>query len=133
MTTYFNTRTGDKVEMPGRSARLDSLDVWQIVEGTETPTVVDDGVLSRPTLTGKAPTEASSPAAAMAQTGEDVPEVEAEDSDETDDQAPSEPPAKNAPKAEWLAYARTRVQDSDEAAAVEGLTKEQLIEQYGGA
>ncbi|MFI8299994.1 hypothetical protein ACIGCZ_29120 [Streptomyces nigra] len=132
MTTYFNTRTGDRVEMPGRSARLDSLDVWQVVEGTETPTVADDGVLSRPTLTGKPPVKVDSPAEVMAQAGHDVPEVRDEDGD-ADDQAPTEPPAKNAPKAEWQAYARTRAQDSDEAAAVEGLTKEQLVEQYGGS
>ena len=49
------------------------------------------------------------------------------------DDVPAGPPAKGASKAEWLAYARTRAQDSDEAAAVEGFTKEQLIEQYGGS
>ncbi|MFE6103189.1 hypothetical protein ACFVQ4_24975 [Streptomyces laurentii] len=44
---------------------------------------------------------------------------------------PAERPARNAPKDAWQAYARTRAQDSDEAAAIDGLTKDQLIEQYG--
>lgn len=41
-------------------------------------------------------------------------------------------PAKNAPKAEWQSYARSQAKDSGEAAAVDGLTKEQLVDQYGG-
>ncbi|WP_282698229.1 hypothetical protein [Streptomyces sp. CC208A] len=45
---------------------------------------------------------------------------------------PTERPARNAPKDAWQAYARTRAQDSDEEAAIDGLTKDQLIEQYGG-
>jgi hypothetical protein len=38
-------------------------------------------------------------------------------------------PARSASKADWLAYALTR---GAEQAAAEQLTKEQLIEQYGG-
>jgi hypothetical protein len=45
---------------------------------------------------------------------------------------PSVRPARGASKADWVAYARTRAQDEDEEAAVEGLTKEQLVAQYGG-
>ncbi|MFF9199964.1 hypothetical protein ACF09L_32635 [Streptomyces sp. NPDC014779] len=45
---------------------------------------------------------------------------------------PTERPAKNAPKDAWQAYARTRAQDSDEEAAIGDLTKDQLIELYGG-
>lgn len=59
---------------------------------------------------------------------EDQPGPEAPQAPST---APVERPAKNANKDAWLAYARTRAKDSDEAAEVEGLTKEQLIERYG--
>lgn len=43
-----------------------------------------------------------------------------------------ERPAKSANKDEWIAYARTRAQDSDEEAAIDGLTKDELIAKYGG-
>lgn len=41
---------------------------------------------------------------------------------------PDEPPAKSATKAEWAGYAVARGADP---AAVEDLTKDQLIDQYG--
>lgn len=44
----------------------------------------------------------------------------------------SKRPARAASKADWQAYARSLVKDSEEEAALDGLTKEQLIEQYGG-
>lgn len=44
---------------------------------------------------------------------------------------PSERPARGATKDEWVAYARSVAADSDEEAAIDGLTKEQLIERYG--
>lgn len=51
MTTYFNERTGDRVELDGRSARLDSLDNWtRLGDDKSNPPVVDDGILSRPSL-----------------------------------------------------------------------------------
>lgn len=46
--------------------------------------------------------------------------------------APVERPAKAAPKGDWQAYARARAQDSDEAAEIDGLTKDELITLYGG-
>ncbi|MFF9312152.1 hypothetical protein ACF1BS_14700 [Streptomyces sp. NPDC014748] len=118
MTTYFNKRTGDSVDMPGRSARLDSLDNWEIAEGTETPTVVTDGVLSRQAV--PADTGAAAP-----QERESAPAAVPVD-------VPAGPPAKAAPKGEWQAYARARAQDSDEAAEIDGLTKDELISRYGG-
>lgn len=41
-------------------------------------------------------------------------------------------PARSAPKAEWQSYARSQAKDSDEEAAIDGLTKEQLVDKYGG-
>lgn len=39
------------------------------------------------------------------------------------------PPAKTAPKADWVAFAVTKGADADEA---EALTKQELVELYGG-
>ncbi|MFJ9128938.1 hypothetical protein ACIRJS_33035 [Streptomyces sp. NPDC102340] len=44
---------------------------------------------------------------------------------------PSERPARSATKDEWVAYALSVAADSDEETAIDGLTKEQLIERYG--
>jgi hypothetical protein len=41
-------------------------------------------------------------------------------------------PKRSASKAEWQDYARTRAQDSDEEAAIDGMTKEELVARYGG-
>ncbi|MYU21199.1 hypothetical protein [Streptomyces sp. SID8352] len=43
----------------------------------------------------------------------------------------AERPARSAPKAAWQEYARTVASDSDEEAAVEDLTKDDLVERYG--
>lgn len=42
-------------------------------------------------------------------------------------------PARSEPKAVWQEYARGLAQDSDETAAIDGMTKDQLIEKYGSA
>jgi hypothetical protein len=41
-------------------------------------------------------------------------------------------PKRSASKAEWQDYARTRAQDSDEEAAIDGMTKDELVARYGG-
>lgn len=41
-------------------------------------------------------------------------------------------PPRSASKAEWQDYARSRAADSDEEAAIDGMTKEQLVDRYGG-
>lgn len=41
-------------------------------------------------------------------------------------------PARSATKAEWAVYARTLAQDADEVDNIDGMTKEQLVERYGG-
>jgi hypothetical protein len=45
---------------------------------------------------------------------------------------PAGRPARGASKAEWQAYARSQAQDSDEQAAIDGMTKEELVAKYGG-
>lgn len=52
---------------------------------------------------------------------------------EADPEPGQGPPAKSAVKDEWVAYARSVAQDSDEEAAIDGLTKDELIAKYGGA
>ncbi|MFJ3867905.1 hypothetical protein [Streptomyces nigra] len=48
---------------------------------------------------------------------------------EQHEDGPDTAPARSAHKADWIAYAVTQGADQDDA---EQLTKEQLIEQYGG-
>ncbi|MFE5996766.1 hypothetical protein ACFQ6C_07710 [Streptomyces sp. NPDC056454] len=139
MTTYFNERTGDRVEMNGRSARLDSLPNWKRLGDDEpNPPVVDDGILSRPSLAGprtdqgpgQVLVETTPPAADEVPT-QDTPPVELTPIS----QAPADElrqPAKNASRADWQAYARTRAQDSNEEAEIEGLTRDELAARYGG-
>lgn len=136
---YFNERTGDEVRLSGRSARLDSLSNWKRVgEDEPRPQVVNDGILSRPSLAG--PSAARGPGQVLVEATppvagdipvKDTPPVEL---------APvtAEPvgdgarPNKSASKADWQAYARTRAQDADEAAEIDGLTRDELVARYGG-
>ncbi|MFI2033726.1 hypothetical protein ACH470_03340 [Streptomyces bottropensis] len=140
MTTYFNTRTGDRVEIDGRSARLDSLDVWQIVEGNEVPEVVNDGVLSRPTLTAPG---VHDPSSDVPMTNEElreessaaVPTGPGQDLTTTQDGGDVgviKPPAKNASLTKWQDYANKVEDDPERQSDIAGLTKEQLVERYGG-
>lgn len=121
--TYFNENTGDKVEKSARSARLDALSNWQIIHDDDPePEVVDDGVLSRPSTE---PPAAPVPVVSAAETEPPPPPVEPV---KTEDKAP----AKSGSKADWQAYARPRAKDSDEAAAIEQLTRDELVALYGG-
>ncbi|MFI5993161.1 hypothetical protein ACIBAC_15165 [Streptomyces sp. NPDC051362] len=52
-----------------------------------------------------------------------------DESPEITENAPAPAPGRSALKAEWIAYAVERGLDQD---AAEQLTREQLIEQYGG-
>lgn len=140
MTTYFNKRTGDRVEMDGRSARLDALDNWEIVGEGDTPQIVNDGVLSRPTLTAPGVHDLST----------DVPTTNEELREENPDAAGpavgqelsttedgevsghDKPPARNAGLAKWQDDARKVEDDPERQSDIEGMTKEQLVERYGG-
>jgi len=94
MFVYRNKNTGDVVRYEYRSARLDMLPNWELLEEPqpEEPPGGDDG----------------------------------------DGPGASKPPARSASKADWQAYARPRAQDSDEAAAIEKLTRDELVALYGG-
>ncbi|WEH40795.1 hypothetical protein [Streptomyces sp. AM 2-1-1] len=139
MTTYFNKRTGDRVELDGRSARLDGLENWTRLDGDEpNPPVANDGILSRPSLAG--PQAARGPGQVLVETTppapadvptQDTPPVELTPVDQAPVGQPS-PPARNASRADWQAYARTRAQDSDEENTIDGLTRDELVARYGG-
>ncbi|WP_046495077.1 hypothetical protein [Streptomyces odonnellii] len=47
--------------------------------------------------------------------------------------APAGPvrPSKSAKKEEWVSYARTRTQTAEDEAKIDGLTRDELIAQYG--
>ncbi|MFC9680002.1 hypothetical protein [Streptomyces sp. NPDC056948] len=140
MTTYFNQRTGDRVEMDGQSARLDSLDNWKILDEGEEGEIVNDGVLSRPTLTAPGVHDPSTdvpltneelreenPEAAGPAVGQELTPVK-----DSEVAGHDKPPAKNAGLAKWQDYARKVEDDPERQSDIEGLTKEQLVERYGG-
>ncbi|MFD6415998.1 hypothetical protein [Streptomyces sp. NPDC060194] len=140
MTRYFNTRTGDTVEIDGRSARLDALDVWKVVnDGDETPQVVSDGVLSRPTLTA---TGVHDPSADVPQTNEELRKQEPESAGDgpgqeltsTEDGQTSQlkVPSRKAGLAAWQEYARLVEDDPERQSDIEGLSKDELVARYGG-
>ncbi|GGJ82042.1 hypothetical protein GCM10011583_11970 [Streptomyces camponoticapitis] len=137
---YFNENTGDEVQLDGQSARLDSLANWKRVEDGELlPEVVGDGVLSRPSLGGARPSRA--PGQVLVETAppapEDVPTQETPPVELTPVTSPVaddvKEPAKNASKADWLAYTRTRTQTSEEEAEIEALSRDELAARYGGS
>ncbi|MFD5682194.1 hypothetical protein [Streptomyces bacillaris] len=139
MTTYFNERTGDRVKLDGRSARLDSLDNWKRLGDDEpNPPVVDDGIMSRPSLAGpraeqgpgQVLMETTPPAPGKVPTQE-TPPVELTPVSQVPADGPRQP-AKNASRADWQAYARTLAKDSNEEAELEGLTRDELAARYGG-
>ncbi|AMW11616.1 hypothetical protein A4E84_20230 [Streptomyces qaidamensis] len=140
MTTYFNQRTGDRVKIDGRSARLDSLDNWKILGEGEEGEIVNDGVLSRPTLTAPG---VHDPSADVPKTNEELreenPSLEGPAVGqkltpvEDGESAPVlKVPARGASKAEWQEYARKVEDDPERQSDIEGMTKEQLVERYGG-
>ncbi|MCQ6250910.1 hypothetical protein [Streptomyces malaysiensis] len=96
MIRYRNSNTGDTVERPEPSARLERLPNWERLDTPE-----------------------ETPAPATGGGGPSGPEAD-------------KPPARSASKAEWQEYARSQAKDSDENDAIDGMTKDQLVEQYGG-
>ncbi|MFI9824418.1 hypothetical protein ACIHFC_28800 [Streptomyces sp. NPDC052013] len=113
---YRNTNTGDVVRYPHRSRRLEMLPNWETLQE---PTAAKEPA---------EPTEPQEPDSVGTQS-EEPPGGGGGDAD-----GPGVVvrPARSANKAEWQAYARSRARDSDEEASIEDLTKDQLIEQYGG-
>ncbi|MCD7440240.1 hypothetical protein K4B79_18675 [Streptomyces lincolnensis] len=140
MFVYRNNNTGDVVEYPYRSARLEMLPNWETLQEPEA-----ESAQALPT-SPPAPMEPPAPPATPELSPQEptAPVVAEPPSPEAPGDGPvaggvgsgpdaaPERPARSAPKADWQAYARARAQDSDEEVAIDGLTKDQLIEQYGG-
>ncbi|MGW6009707.1 hypothetical protein [Streptomyces sp. NPDC055210] len=135
---YRNENTGDIARYPYRSPRLEMLPNWVTLQDPEAD------VEPEPPHTPPAPETPPSDPGAQEPTGPaepqtpaptapaDVPSTEPVPGGNGDEPEPVERPTRSATKADWLAYARTRAKDSDEEATIDGLTKEQLVEQYGG-
>ncbi|WP_327169560.1 hypothetical protein [Streptomyces subrutilus] len=203
--TYFNRNTGDTAAYEEPNSRLEALDNWVRVEdGEPLPSLVSDGILSRPHLRTDNPVRVLNPADGGAPVHEDgsrgpaetggpqphplltteddgdgpvgaplVAQRPSDDASESDwrayatplavspeaqadvagmtrdelidaygDRAPApsddvrdetgQRPSQQANKAAWQAYARGRANDDAERAEIEGLTKEKLVERYGG-
>ncbi|MEU3161974.1 hypothetical protein ACPCAJ_21055 [Streptomyces griseoincarnatus] len=126
---YRNQNTGDIARYPYRNARLDMLPNWETLQEPEAPTGPET---QNPDQTVQGP---ENPGAQVPeeQGGAETPPTEPPGGGGGDGDGPDagERPARSANKAEWLAYALTCAKDSDEEAAIQGLTKEQLVEQYG--
>ncbi|MGW0550558.1 hypothetical protein [Streptomyces altiplanensis] len=141
--SYRNENTGDLAHFDDPQPRLEALPNWhRVQDGQDLPPVVNDGVLSRPTLAApgvhdlsdvelvtneeirKEAPAASEPDAATLTTTEDG---------VVSGPGGGRPPAKAASKAEWQDYARLIETDPEAQSDIEGLTKEQLIDKYGDA
>lgn len=120
---YRNENTGDIARYPYRSARLEMLPNWVTLQDPEADTEPEPPH-EPPTPKTPQPPPATPP--------DGPPTGPVTGGDGSGPHAAPERPARSAPKADWQAYARELAQDSDEEAAVDGLTKDQLIEQYGG-
>ncbi|WP_267244354.1 hypothetical protein [Streptomyces sp. PR69] len=108
MFVYRNSNTGDQVEYEHRSPRLDMLPNWALLDNPEESRVIPEQ---------------------EAQVGEALPELP---QDAFLEDARRLRPARSAAKADWVAYARALAKDSAEESEIDGLTKEQLIDTYGG-
>ncbi|MBP5930189.1 hypothetical protein F3K39_19175 [Streptomyces sp. LBUM 1479] len=129
MFVYRNRNTGDVVRYEYRSARLDMLPNWELLE--------------EPTATVEAPEVSTGPEPVQPTTeplgsqeqgdvGTSPDEPPGGDGGDGDGPGAAERPARSASKADWQAYARARAQDSEEEAAIDDLTKDELIKRYGG-
>lgn len=122
MIRYRNHNTGDVVERSSEDARLEMLPNWERLGDDEKadPAVERDGVLTRPQASpGTVATDPGSPQA----------EAEAEFKEQQEEAG--DPPAKSAPKDEWIAYAEKRAVSDQEREEIPGLTKDMLIAKYG--
>ncbi|MFC8491784.1 hypothetical protein ACFUJU_13475 [Streptomyces sp. NPDC057235] len=135
--SYRNTNTGDVADFDEPNARLEALENWERIEdGKPLPAIVNDGVLSRPTLTAPGVHDLSYTGPATNEELRKEAPAEAEGAERlstTEDGELSEthPPAKNATKAEWQEYAQQVETDPEAQSDIVGLTKEQLVEKYG--
>ncbi|OPC83010.1 hypothetical protein B4N89_20570 [Embleya scabrispora] len=139
--SYRNTNTGDIARYEAPNPRLEALPNWErIKDGEPLPPLVNDGVLSRPTLTAPGVHDLSGAELVTNQAiRENRPDQEADVEQEglatTEDGVPSETraPARSATTVEWQNYARL-VEDNPEAQSdIEGMTRDELIDRYGAS
>jgi hypothetical protein len=129
---YFNKNTGDTAVFDQPSKRLEALANWvRVAEEEPMPAVEPDGVLSRSPL--RVDGQAPAPNPSDTEPGDQGAGRDDETPAAVPDVVAGARPAASALKAEWVTYARSRAQDSDETTAIDGLTKEQLIDKYGGS
>jgi hypothetical protein len=137
---YRNENTGDVVSYPYRSSRLEMLPNWVTLQDpeaeteqappTDPPSPVEPPQDPSPGTREPTPPVVTEPPGPEA-LGDEPPAVPDGGGDGSGPDAP-ERPARSASKADWQEYARARAQDSDEEAAIDGLTKDELIRKYGG-
>jgi hypothetical protein len=119
---YRNENTGDVVEYAYRSPRLEMLPNWVTLQ---TPTEPSESTTSQePTPGPQGPQEQGG--------GGSPDEPPGGGGGDGDGPGAPERPARSASKADWQAYARALAQDSEEEAAIDDLTKEELVKRYGG-
>ena len=124
---------GDEPVQPGGTFEpadprdVAAVEAARLRDGTVNPAPGDAGL---PTNAGQAkphgqavvsPGYGTPPPAADAAVNEDAEELGEERA-----------PARSASKAEWQDYARSQAKDSEENDTIDGMTKEQLVERYGG-
>ncbi|WP_216588588.1 hypothetical protein [Streptomyces brasiliscabiei] len=135
---YRNKNTGDVVEYDCQSPRLEMLPNWVTLQDPEAevepepphaPPAHEKPLVVEPVKPVEPKQESPVVIEPVDLTTPDEPDAAGDGSGP--DAAP-ERPARAASKADWQEYARARAQDSVEEAAVGGLTKDELIKQYGG-
>ncbi|MEU8886735.1 hypothetical protein [Streptomyces sp. NPDC048442] len=136
--SYRNTNTGDIARYDRPNARLEMLPNWErYSDGDGLPNLVNDGVLSRPTLTAPG---VHDPSADVPLTNEElrkenpagVPTADTVGTTEDGEvSGVSKPPSRKASKTDWQAYARLVEDDPERQSDIEGMTRDQLAERYG--
>lgn len=147
MITYFNRNTGDTAQYDEPNTRLDALDNWVRVEdGQPLPSLVSNGVLSRPHLRTDNPVRVLSPAdggepihedgsRGPAETGGPQPQslLTTETGTGNPAGAPltAQRPADDASVEGWRAYATPLAETAEDQADVAGMTRDELVAAYG--
>lgn len=111
--TYFQ-RKGYTVEEV-KSAEDAMLDKDTAAPGTPASSAVDPATVAGSGV--QAPTPAPTP-------------VGSEELAAQNDSGTPKPPAKSASKSDWVAYAKTVAEDSDEAKAIDSMTRDELAAKY---
>ncbi|MEE1814214.1 hypothetical protein PUR59_04160 [Streptomyces sp. SP18ES09] len=149
MITYFNRNTGDTAQYDEPNTRLDALDNWVRVEDEQPlPSLVSDGVLSRPHLQVDNPVRVLNPPDGGDPIHEDGSRGPAKAdgsgtgahtllTTETSGDNPAgspltaERPADDATVEAWRAYAAPLAETPQAQADVAGMTRDELVAAYG--